>query len=572
MPANAEIKIKDGVRQATWIGKGGKKKTANVVENSKGKLKVRLQRKTYMAKFRGPDGVIVEKSTGCKSKEAANAKMMQFVRDAERIHAGIVTEEEVELASWRHAKLGPEILKYEEYQKQKENAKERIKTTDGYLKEIAKACGWKTLGDLNPDKLRKHLEDLKSDGAGAGTLNQRIATWVAFGNWLAGKRMQGQRSNWNGDRKLPKNPFDGFGRYDDKIDCRRKRRALTPVEINKLVKVAADRPLIDARTFTSGPKKGELGAKVSAETERKMKRLGRERALIYKILILTGLRKNELASMTVGQCHLDVDGPYFELHASDEKNRQGSQIPIRSDLAAELRSWIADLISEIKFNEEKQTCEGGDCGYSGESLLSISDRTLFYVPTGLVKILNRDLEMAEIPKVDDRGYTVDVHALRHSFGTLMSASNVAPRVAQAAMRHSDISLTMNVYTDPRLLQVRSAVESLPVFNDAKSETDNDADANHDDSNMLPNMLPDSCSQGNITEHCSEIDDQPTEDDTGQKEEKPRENTVFPELPSVGLRGFEPPTSTPPELHRESAKPSMSHFIDSYLTGKSAQTT
>lgn len=40
-------------------------------------------------------------------------------------------------------------------------------------------------------------------------------------------------------------------------------------------------------------------------------------------------------------------------------------------------------------------------------------------------------------------------------------AGVAPRVAQAAMRHSDLKLTMNTYTDARLVDTASAVESLP---------------------------------------------------------------------------------------------------------------
>ena len=50
---------------------------------------------------------------------------------------------------------------------------------------------------------------------------------------------------------------------------------------------------------------------------------------------------------------------------------------------------------------------------------------------------------------------------KHSFGTLLSAGGVAPRTAQAAMRHSSIDLTMNVYTDPRLLDVHGALDKLP---------------------------------------------------------------------------------------------------------------
>ena len=86
---------------------------------------------------------------------------------------------------------------------------------------------------------------------------------------------------------------------------------------------------------------------------------------------------------------------------------------------------------------------------------------LFNVPDDLSKVFERDRAVAGIAKSDDRGRTVDVHALRHTFGTMLSKAGVSPRVAQAAMRHSSIDLTMNVYTDPRLLDVQGAVESLP---------------------------------------------------------------------------------------------------------------
>jgi hypothetical protein len=90
---------------------------------------------------------------------------------------------------------------------------------------------------------------------------------------------------------------------------------------------------------------------------------------------------------------------------------------------------------------------------------------------GLVRILDRDLRAAAIPKRDERGRSVDVHALRHTFGTLLSRAGVAPRTAQAAMRHSSIDLTMNVYTDPKLLDVHGAIESLPTLNlDAERES------------------------------------------------------------------------------------------------------
>jgi hypothetical protein len=43
----------------------------------------------------------------------------------------------------------------------------------------------------------------------------------------------------------------------------------------------------------------------------------------------------------------------------------------------------------------------------------------------------------------------------------LSKAGVPPRTTQAAMRHSDPSQTVNVYTDPKLLEVAEAVASLP---------------------------------------------------------------------------------------------------------------
>jgi integrase len=58
---------------------------------------------------------------------------------------------------------------------------------------------------------------------------------------------------------------------------------------------------------------------------------------------------------------------------------------------------------------------------------------------------------------------MDIHALRHTFGTHLSKAGVTPRVSMAAMRHSSLDLTMSVYVDPVLLDVGAAVDALPTF-------------------------------------------------------------------------------------------------------------
>jgi len=177
---------------------------------------------------------------------------------------------------------------------------------------------------------------------------------------------------------------------------------------------------------------------------------GQERALVLKTLLLTGLRSGELRSITIGQLRLDEGMPYIELAARDEKNRDGSDLPLRGDLATDIREWLGHSLTPSTLPVDG-------------TVDLIDDSPLFYVPTGLRRMLDRDLKAAGIPKRDNRGRTIDVHALRHSFGTMLSQNGVAPRTAQAAMRHSKIDLTMNVYTDPRLLDVSSALDALPTL-------------------------------------------------------------------------------------------------------------
>ena len=50
---------------------------------------------------------------------------------------------------------------------------------------------------------------------------------------------------------------------------------------------------------------------------------------------------------------------------------------------------------------------------------------------------------------------------RNSENPELHGVGVAPRTAQAAMRHSSLDLTMNVYTDPELLDVAGALGVLP---------------------------------------------------------------------------------------------------------------
>jgi integrase len=265
----------------------------------------------------------------------------------------------------------------------------------------------------------------------------------------------------------------------------------------------------------------------------RLERRGWERALIYKLASLTGLRRGEIEALTLRHLHLDVALPFLRMRRADTKNRQAADIPLRRDLAADLREWIES-------SAELASCEGRESSADEHRL----DSPLFSVPKQLVKALNRDLRVAGIPKIDERGRSVDVHALRHSFGTLLSTSGVAPRTAQQAMRHSDISLTMQVYTDPALLDVAGAMERLPELPIGPNSEDAPQSATFEElepartvAKTVANSEDKTCQKESISDSLAD------DEDSLQIQKNPAKHLGFTGFSSVGATGFEPATST-----------------------------
>lgn len=431
---------------ATWNSRGGEKQQGVVVEASDGSLKVRVRSPIWTAKYRDAGGVICEVSTGCRDKQAALSVLNQLAGRAEKVAAGILTEEELDIAKHQRVPFAQHVADYITYLRERGRNADRIKTSQTYLTADSSGAGFRFLRDLNAEKLRKWLAS--QDEMSAATYNWHAEIWTAFGWWLCGKRLEGKRPVMNGEKRISTNPFDGFGKKDVEADRKRVARALTAAELERLIDAARRRPLEDALTVRTGKNKGQQIANLSDAATVKLERLGQERALIYKVAVLTGLRANELRTLAVRDLSFG-DLPFLKLNRSNEKNRKGSTIALRDDLASELRNWVVGK-------------ERGDL--------------VFNVPAGILRIMNRDLKLAGIPKVDEDGCVVHVHALRHSFGTHLSAAGVAPRVAQAAMRHSDIKLTMKTYTDARLLDTAGAVNSLGMLRKGATSTSSPSSA------------------------------------------------------------------------------------------------
>jgi len=344
---------------------------------------------------------------------------------------------------------------------------------------LATECEFKTLQEITKERIdtwvTEKLNDRSTDFA-ASTINAHIRAIKAFCSWCTPKR-------------LASNPLAKFKLLDDTNNQKRPRRALEVDEISRLLLVARLRPIAEygrstvrrqtdsvktasRATWTKEPlamatiydayERGKQSLENSDGFLEEMERLGEERELLYLVLLTTGLRKGELASISIGNVYLEDKPPWIKLSSQDEKAGRGASIPLRDDISQRLRDFLSKRLERFRIENS-----GGEKG--APSLTLPLDQPLFTVPRNLVAILRRDMAVAGIPKIDDRGRTVDVHALRHTFGTMLHRAGVSPAIAQVAMRHSDIKLTMNIYNHLGLADVVGAIRLLPRIADSDVE-------------------------------------------------------------------------------------------------------
>jgi integrase len=495
LPDGAQLVTRAGKRVAVWTDASGKKRQAPATAGDTPRIRVRGG--TYTAQFKDGTGVVRRVPTGCKSLDAARAVLGELERRAEHVKSGVLTQAEANVAE--HADT-PVVEHVEAYvaalaRKRGKGARrtvspEHVANVDRTLRLIVVECGFKRLRDLNRDAVDRWVSRLLElpdsavlDAAGAvvtparpaaRTVNAKLATVTAWANWLVD------------NKRLAVNPFARLRQsvgVDEADDTRRQRRALTADELDRLLTVARLRPVAqfgrptvrivdDARpaksratwkraelTFDTIVDAAERGrARMQPEAAEQFDRLGRERALISRVLVTTGLRRGELAALTVGDVLLDAGRPAIVLRGADAKNGKRATLPLRADVAAELGAWIDEKAEAVCRQRV------GVAGVVG----AVDDVPLFDVPDKLVRILDRDLAAAGIPKRDDRGRTVDVHAMRGTFASHLAAAGVSPVTLKTLMRHARIETTLKHYADPALLDVAGAVEMLPAMSAASA--------------------------------------------------------------------------------------------------------
>jgi len=498
MPEGAEIILRNGKKFARWQNGRAKEggvqtRVAEVLDDGR----VMFVSDGWYVRYTNADGVMTREATGLRDKQAAEKFLADRLADVDKLKAGIITPDEKEIAVHSDQPLIEHIEAYLDHLSRKRVRGRKVsemyrKNTRIRLKRIVKECGFKKLRDITRDKVEIWLDAAEAKNLSAATRNDYLISLSAFCAWA------------EKNRRISRNPLIGIGKADRSSDRRHQRRALTADEVAALLEATRLRPVAEIgrpsmrlprdpsspnesrrkrSSWTFEPLTAEnFHLCYTAALERltgqparlkRLERLGRQRAMFYLLAVSTGLRRNELASLTVGQIHLETTPatpmPYIQLSAADAKNAREANLPLRPDVVEKLNEYLTDLHDRRGCRDRQAdngghpTAHGGRRGASRNTTHGLKlDAKLFDNPP-TIRIFDADIQAAGIKKKDNRNRVADIHALRYTFGTHLSAAGVHPRTTMAAMRHSRIELTMNLYTDPALLDIAGAVNSLPNF-------------------------------------------------------------------------------------------------------------
>jgi integrase len=372
--------------------------------------------KSYRVEYRDADGFRRTCPGGPDYKSA-----MQLGSDLEREAAKVKVGG---VSSFRESLMRPlseHLAEYDRYHVQRGTDDRHRQQVVSRCSKVFAAVRAVAFMDVTVAKVEMHLADLADAGIGPRTRNTYRASLRSFLTW--GKKT----------KRFPENPLEGLEAVNETSDVRRERRALTVEEMDRLLVAALERPTSELMALEASPAEEKL---------QEARRMGRERALTYKLLFVTGLRVGELRRIRWGDMDLSGDANKagtILVAANVAKNKKKTALPIRPDMKADLLAW------------KKENPEALET----DPILAIAPKP--------VPVLREDLASANppIPYQDALGRYADMHSLRHSTATHLAVSGIAPRITQSLMRHSSIELTMGVYADAGFVERAAAAAALP---------------------------------------------------------------------------------------------------------------
>jgi integrase len=488
LPQNSTVVTRRGVRYVRYRNRHGHQQEAALAKSGD---KMRLETSHWHARFEDHQGIRRELK-GFADRQATQ-RLADRIQDllhckANNIPLSIDLQKAIEKAPGsirqklmefglldnRVTAIGRTletlIREFEDSLRAQELSRIYVHDTVHVVRAMFTACGFKHFSDISANKVEAYLKELRD---GPRQLSYRRSNVFLKGaklfcNWLI-KRGYAHES-----------PLRSLKKLDPKLDRRHERRALSVEELRRLLHATAHNSESHGMS-------------------------GQERYLLYRFVVETGLRANEIRKLR--KADFDFVGCAVTIQATNAKGRRHDLQPLSRGLTEELQAFLSTKLPDSKA--------------FGGRYVRLTDKT--------APMLRGDLEAVGIPYKDESGKVFDFHALRGQCATLLAASGVHPKTAQTILRHRDINLTMNTYTHTLRGQESAAVESLPDLSLSSAEQQEQRKTGTDDRAVTSESLSKACFRGGQSETPVESSGQATGDNASE--------TAL----SISPRGFEPLT-------------------------------
>ena len=336
---------------------------------------------------------------GFTDKSLTEQLAVKYETEARLRIMGYVDPVQADLADEQKTAIAKHLADFEKSLLARKNTSKHVKLTIGRIRKIVVGCQFEKLHDIRADDVENLMIELREEeDLSHRTYNHYLQAMEGFCNWMVKRR------------RLAANPVIGIERLNAETDLRHQRRALMPEEFTRLVQ-AAESSEESIQCFT-----------------------GPQRARIYILSYMTGLRRGELASLTQESFALDAQTPTVTVHATVSKHRRKDVLPLHPELVTLLRLWLADL-------------------QPNEPLFPKLEKRRTW------RMVQLDLERAGIPYKTAEG-VADFHAAgRHTYITELLRSGASLVEARKLARHSDVKMTMR-YTHIGIEDQARAVTGL----------------------------------------------------------------------------------------------------------------
>ena len=274
-----------------------------------------------------------------------------------------------------------------------------------HIRRIIEAIGASRFSHLTPSAVQRAVGDLVMGGLSHRTGNAHLTSVKSFARWA-----------WL-DGRMRTHLLASLKSYNVEEDRKLVRRALSDVEIGKLLRAAYE------------------GADVLGLS-------GPDRTMLFATAVGTGLRLNELRTLTSASFALDGTPPTVTVAAGYSKRRRKDVQPLPAGLAAILIPWLS----------------GKPAGRPPWGKLRRG-----------AELLRADLATAGIAEETPEG-VCDFHSLRHTYISRLVRSGVNVKLAQSLARHSTPTLTLGVYAHVDTQDKATALAMVPALDAPRFST------------------------------------------------------------------------------------------------------